>query len=395
MSDRLSIGGFANCHSHVFHRALRGRTHGDGGTFWTWREKMYALAGALDPTLLFELARATYAEMALAGVTSVGEFHYLHHDPDGHAYADPNAMGDALVSAAREAGIRIALLDTCYLSGGFGRPVEGIQRRFSDGNAEAWANRVDDLRTRYAGAPDVVIGAAVHSVRAVPAEQLSGVAALASTHDAPLHVHLSEQPAENDECRARHGMTPTELLAEHGVLGPRTTAVHATHLTPGDISLLGSTGGYACFCPTTERDLADGVGPSAALRDAGVTLTLGSDSNAVIDLFEEMRAVELNERLVSGRRGTWQATELVAAGTLNGQRSLGFTDAGSVSVAPASVRTAGGDTSADSLVFAAGATDVADVLVGDTAVVRDGRHLALGDVGAELDQVIARCWNRI
>ncbi|MGH3360481.1 MAG: formimidoylglutamate deiminase [Nocardioidaceae bacterium] len=395
MSDVLTLPGFANCHSHVFHRALRGRTHGGEGTFWTWRELMYALAGVLDPELLYDLARATYAEMALAGVTSVGEFHYLHHSPEGRPYDDPNAMGEAVVEAARAAGIRIALLDTCYLTAGFGRDVEGVQRRFSDGDADRWAARADDLRSRYAGAAEVVVGAAIHSVRAVPAKQAGTVAAWAAEHAAPLHVHLSEQPAENADCVAAHGATPTALLAEQGVWGSRTTAVHATHLTPEDIALLGDSGSYACFCPTTERDLADGVGPADLLRDAGATLTLGSDSNAVIDPFEEMRAVELDERLLSGRRGTWRPADLIAAATVNGQRSLGFDEvADEVEVTGDSVRLAGADLSAGSVVFAAAPDDIRDVTVGGTPVVRDGRHLLINDVAAELDRAVRACWSR-
>ncbi|UYM07072.1 formimidoylglutamate deiminase [Solicola gregarius] len=390
------IGGFANCHSHVFHRALRGRTHGGGGTFWTWREQMYALAGALDPDLLYDLARATYAEMALAGITSVGEFHYLHHAADGGTYDDPNAMGEAVVEAAKAAGIRVALLDTCYLSGGFGREVDGVQRRYTDGDVDAWAERVDALHATYADDPDVVVGAAVHSVRAVPAEQISGVVAWATTHGAPLHVHLSEQPAENDECRAVHGMTPTALLSERGVWETDATAVHATHLSAADISALGASRTYACFCPTTERDLADGVGPADALRDAGATLTLGSDSNAVVDMFEEMRAVELDERLVSGRRGTWQAGALLAAATSDGHRSLGFAATDDrVRVAYDSVRLAGSDPGPGSLVFAAAPADVREVVVGNEPIVQEGRHVRIDDVARDLDRAIRACWERV
>src|SRR5665811_2154174 len=306
----LVLPGFANAHSHAFHRALRGRTHADGGTFWTWREQMYSLAAVLDPDLLHDLATATYAEMALAGISTVGEFHYLHHGPGGTPYDDSNAMGEALIAAARDAGMRIALLDTCYLSTGFDAPAEGVQRRFSDGDAEQWARRVEDLAARYVGATDVVIGTAIHSVRAVPADQLHVVAR--AIPGAPLHVHLSEQPAENDECLASTGLTPTALLDSAGVWSERSTAVHATHLTGTDIETLGAHHVFVCFCPTTERDLADGVGPSRQLHEAGARLTLGSDSNAVIDMFEEMRAVEMNERLVSGNRGTWAATELLS-----------------------------------------------------------------------------------
>lgn len=398
MNETLTLPGFANCHSHAFHRALRGRTHGGEGTFWTWREQMYALAGALEPDLLYDLARATYAEMALAGITSVGEFHYLHHDPAGHQYDDPNAMGVALVEAARSAGLRITLLDTCYLTAGFGRDVEGVQHRFSDGDADRWVSRADDLRSRYAGATDVVVGAAIHSVRAVPAEQAGVIATWAHEQTVPLHVHLSEQPVENDECVAAHGVTPATLLAEQGVWGSRTTAVHATHLTAGDVAVLGGSDSYACFCPTTERDLADGVGPSDLLRDAGATLTLGSDSNAVIDMFEEMRAVELDERLESGRRGTWGAAALMAAATVNGQRSLGFGDvatADEVRVVPGSRRLAGAGLSTEAVVFAAAPDDISDVTVGTTPVVRDGQHVMVDDVAAELDRAITACWSRV
>ncbi|MGH1562202.1 formimidoylglutamate deiminase [Mumia sp. DW29H23] len=320
--------GFANCHSHVFHRALRGREAG-GATFWDWRSRMYAVAGVLDPDLLHDLAVATYAEMRLAGIGVVGEFHYLHHGPDGTPYDDPNATGEALIAAAREVGLRICLLDTCYLAAGFGvstgstsASLSGVQRRFSDGDAETWAQRVHDLAARHAGADDVVVGAAIHSVRAVPPDQLATVAR--ALPDAPLHVHVSEQPQENADCLAATGRTPVALLADAGAWTPRTTAVHATHLTDADITALGDATAYACFCPTTEAELADGVGPSARLRDAGARLTLGSDSNTVIDLFAEARAVEMHERLVSGRRGTWRAEELTEAATRTGYASLGF-----------------------------------------------------------------------
>ncbi|MFD1826155.1 MULTISPECIES: formimidoylglutamate deiminase [Mumia] len=313
--------GLANCHSHVFHRALRGRSVG-GDTFWAWRDQMYAVAGVLDPDLLHDLAVATYAEMRLAGIGVVGEFHYLHHGPDGVPYDDPNATGEALIAAAREVGLRICLLDTCYLAAGFGRPVEGVQRRFSDGDAEAWALRVSDLAARHAGADDVVVGAAIHSVRAVPPGQLGTVAT--ALPEAPLHVHVSEQPRENEDCLAATGHTPVALLADAGAWTPRTTAVHATHLTEADIATLGDARAYVCFCPTTEAELADGVGPSTRLRDAGARLTLGSDSNTVIDLFAEARAVEMHERLVSGTRGAWSAAELTEAATRTGYASLGF-----------------------------------------------------------------------
>jgi imidazolonepropionase len=321
----LVLPGFANAHSHAFHRALRGRTHLGGGSFWTWREAMYGVAATLDPDSYRALATRVYTEMARAGITCVGEFHYLHHAPGGARYADPNAMGHALIGAAREAGIRLTLLDTCYLTSTVdGDALEGAQRRFGDGDASAWAARVSSLAT----APHAMIGAAVHSVRSVPADQLAVVADWARGR--PLHVHLSEQPAENEACLATHGMTPTALLAAHGVLGAHTTAVHATHLTEADIALLGDTRTGTCLCPTTERDLADGLGPAGPLASAGSPLCTGSDSHAVIDPFEEARGVELHERLRTGRRGTFSPTALMDAATVGGHTALGWSDAGRI-----------------------------------------------------------------
>ena len=265
------LPGLANVHSHAFHRALRGRTHDDGGNFWTWRDAMYAVTHRLDPETYHALARAVFAEMLLAGYTTVGEFHYVHHAAGGRRYDDPNVMGKALISAAREVGIRITLLDTCYLAGGLFAsghvPLDEVQQRFSDGDVEAWAERF----TRLADDETVRIGAAVHSVRAVPCDDLAVVGDVAAQDGRPLHVHLSEQPGENLACEGFYGCSPTELLAGEGLLTPRTTAVHATHLSDNDIELLGAARATACFCPTTERDLADGIGPARRLQDAGAS----------------------------------------------------------------------------------------------------------------------------
>ncbi|MER7519065.1 formimidoylglutamate deiminase [Streptomyces sp. NPDC126499] len=392
----FTIPGLANAHSHAFHRALRGTVQVGSGTFWTWREVMYGVAQRLTPDSYFALARAVYAEMALAGITSVGEFHYLHHAPGGRPYADPNAMGEALIAAAGEAGIRITLLDTAYLSSGFGAAPEPHQLRFTDGTADAWAERVSALKEREG----VTIGAAIHSVRAVPAEQLSTVARWAEERQAPLHVHLSEQTAENAACLAAHGRTPTQLLADHGVLGPRTTGVHNTHMTDADIALIGSTATGTCMCPTTERDLADGIGPAVALQRAGSPLSLGSDSHAVVDLLEEARAMELNERLRTRTRGHWTAAALLRAATADGQAALGRPEAGVLAPgAPAdfttialdSVRTAGPEPrlAAETAVFAASAADVRHTIVGGRHVVRDGVHRTVPDVARALADSIA------
>ncbi|MEV7274472.1 formimidoylglutamate deiminase [Streptomyces bacillaris] len=392
----LTLPGLANTHSHAFHRALRATVQVGTGTFWTWRELMYQVASRLTPDSYFDLARATYAEMALAGITAVGEFHYLHHAPGGTPYADPNAMGEALIAAAAEAGIRITLLDTAYLAAGFGEPPNRHQLRFSDTTADAWAERASLLK----GGGHALIGAAIHSVRAVPADQLATVARWAEEREAPLHVHLSEQLAENDACLAAHGRTPTRLLADHGVLGPRTTGVHNTHLTQEDIALLGSSSTGTCMCPTTERDLADGIGPAVALQKAGSPLSLGSDSHAVIDLFEEARAMELNERLRTHTRGHWTAAALLRAASADGHAALGRPDAGVLepgapadltTVALDSVRTAGPvpRLAAETAVFAASAADVRHTVVAGRHIVRDGRHTLVEDVPGALAAAVA------
>lgn len=368
---------FANCHSHVFHRALRGRSAG-GRTFWGWREAMYALAEALDPDLHYRLARATYAEMALAGFGAVGEFHYLRHGAGGVPYDDPHAMAEAAIAAAWEVGLRICLLDACYLRAGFaGEEPSPAQRRFIDPDAETWAGRLRGLAARYAGNPAVVIGTAIHSVRAVDEASLPTV--VAARLEAPLHVHVSEQPAENRACLAATGRTPVALLAAAGAWTPRTTAVHATHLSADDVTVLGEAGGYACFCPTTEAELGDGIGPSVALRQAGVRITLGSDSNTVIDGFAEARGLALHERLASGTRDGWDAAALWRAATADGAASLGFGGLGGFELRD-SVRTAG----ATEPLWAAGAADV--VPPGD---------LDPDWVQAELATVIDELWRRL
>ena len=390
----LTVAGLADAHSHAFHRALRGRTQTGSGSFWTWRDVMYRAAERLDPDRYHRLARATFAEMALAGVTVVGEFHYLHHQPDGTPYADPNAMGEALLAAADDAGIRITLLDTLYLHGGLSAdgytPTEGVQRRYDDGAVDRWTDRVD----RLAPSPTGRIGAAIHSVRAVDPDAMRVAAAWADEHDAPLHAHVSEQRAENAQCLVHHGVSPTGLLRDVGVLGDRFTAVHATHLDEADLAAYAAAAASVCLCPTTERDLGDGIGPSSLLAQAGVPLSLGSDSHATIDLLEEARAVELDQRLRTEGRGVHPAASLLAMATVHGHAGLGWDDAGMISVGSRadlvtisldSVRTAGGtaDTAIETAVFAASAADITHVVVDGNVVVTDGRHATI-DVAAEL-----------
>jgi formiminoglutamate deiminase len=311
---------------------------------------------------------------------------------------NPNAMGEAILAAAADVGIRITLLDSCYLHGGLSAdgylPLGEGQRRFGDGSVDGWAQRVEGLRS----GPLAQIGAAVHSVRAVDPAAIAEVAAWAEGREAPLHVHLSEQPTENEQCAASHGCSPTGLLAGLGVLREGLTAVHGTHLTPADVGLLGAAGVGVCMCPTTERDLADGIGPSGALAAAGSPLSLGSDSHAVIDMFEEARAVELDERLASLERGTHGVDDLLAMATVNGYRALGWSGGGvlepgaladMVTVALDSVRLAGAEaeTAMASIVFAASAADVTDLVVAGEVVVHDRAHVSV-DVANELAEAV-------
>jgi formiminoglutamate deiminase len=395
--DGLTVPGIANAHSHAFHRALRGRTQAGGGTFWTWRERMYSVAEVIDPDQYYRLARAVYAEMALAGVTCVGEFHYLHHGPDGEPYDDANEMAYSLVAAAADAGLRITLLDTLYLTSTVeGDPPAGVQRRFADASVDEWAARVGKLPA----APHAHVGVAAHSVRAVPADVLPTVVAVAGGR--PLHVHLSEQRAENEACLARYGRTPSQLLADAGALGPATTAVHGTHLSPEDLGLLAGPGTGVCLCPTTERDLGDGIGPARALATAGSPLCLGSDGHAIIDLFEEARAVELDERLRTEQRGHFTVAELMGAATRNGHAALGWDDAGAISVGARAdlvtvrldtVRSAGHDDPATAVIFGATAGDVTEVVADGRHIVHKGQHRLIADVPRALDDSIRAVWS--
>jgi formiminoglutamate deiminase len=358
----FTIPGLANAHSHAFQRQLRGLTEDGGGNFWVWRQQMYRLAEAEDPDEYFIQARSVYREMVEAGITAVGEFHYLHKFG--------NRAGEALIAAAGAVGIRITLIDSCYLRGGMdGRPLEGGQLGFSDGTAEKWATRMDAMK----GSEGVRIGAAIHSVRAVDPRSMRTVSEWARKRSAPLHMHLAEQPAEVEECLAVEGCTPTQLAAREGILGPDLTAIHAIHVDDQDIALLGESRTAICACPTTERDLGDRVGLARRLIDAGASLCIGSDSNAVIDPLEEARGVELDQRRATGRRGIHRPDELLRAATADGMRAIGW-DSGDLSVGKladfVTVQAAAWPEHHEVayLIYACSAGDVSNVVVGGRTV---------------------------
>jgi formimidoylglutamate deiminase len=333
----VAVPAMANAHSHAFQRDLRGRAERPSSPdddFWSWRQTMYGLAAVLDPERMGAVGARVYAEMAAAGYGAVGEFHYVHHSPDGTPYEEPNAMATALAEAAVEAGLEIALLPAAYHRAGPGLPPTPGQRRFCDPSAEAFLARVDALLAWSADRPGVSVGVAAHSVRAVPADWLEAIAEYADRRGLVRHVHAHEQVRELDECRAEHGCTPIELLDRTGFLGPRTSVVHGIHVTADDIALLAGAGATVVSCPTTEGSLGDGHLPALRYRDAGVRLAIGSDSQVRLDPFEEVRELETLAR----REGQTRHALLAAAGDLwgelarAGRASLGLPDDGGTTI---------------------------------------------------------------
>ena len=328
------LPGFVNAHSHVYQRALRGHTHrplSRHDTFWTWRNAMYAEAGKLNPELLYTSALVTFREMLAAGYTSVGEFHYVHHQSDGQPYAHPNEMAEAIIQAWRGVGIRVVLLMTAYAQSGFNQPPEEMQQRFCDASIDAYLDRVETLRLN-----GELIGVAPHSVRAVPEEWFRAIAGYSLTHKLPLHVHADEQQAEVEQCLTMCGFRPIELLDRFGALSILTTIVHATHANEAEIGLLAQRGCTVCVCPTTEGDLGDGIAPYAELLAAQIPLAIGSDSNTRLDPIEELRWAEYSARMRYQRRRILIGDELASPGPLlleygtrRGANSLGI-DAGAI-----------------------------------------------------------------
>jgi formimidoylglutamate deiminase len=312
----------ANVHSHAFQRDLRGtgeRSESMADDFWSWREEMYRLAEALEPDSMRDVAGRVYAEMAGAGYGAVGEFHYVHHRPDGTPYEEPNALALAVAEAAT--GLRIVLLPAAYHRGG--------HARFRDASVDDYLARVDDLRAR-----GLDVGVAAHSVRAVPADWLREIASYAGTHGLVRHVHAHEQPRELEECQAEHGCSPIELLHRTGFLSDRTTIVHGIHVDDRDIALLADNDAIVATCPTTEGNLGDGHFPALRYRDAGVRIAIGSDSNAVVDPFEELRELETGARRERLTRHALlaEAGDLWGAIAANGRASLGLDDAGEIEI---------------------------------------------------------------
>lgn len=379
MSETRSFPGLVSTHSHAFQRAIRGRTEQPNGlgrdTFWTWRKAMYQVSDQLSPQDIYDIARMTYLEMVLAGITTVGEFHYLHHAPDGTAYGDRNLLAKQVIAAAVDVGLRIVLLRTAYARGG--RP------RFVTESIDEFIRDTEDLRNSVSGS--VSVGVAPHSVRAVPLEYLRGVIGYANTNGLPIHMHVAEQPAEIEACMAEYGMRPVELLHRNGLLGRLFTAVHAIHVTEDEIGYLAEAGAHVCACPTTERNLGDGVVPADRYFEHGVQICLGSDSNAQIDILEDARELEYHLRMKRLERAILPSDELIKCATKHGRESLQTADTDYFTIDMNDPRVAG----ADDTVFSMDKTAIRDVYVDAKQIVTNGRHAKQDEIVERFKRVVS------
>ena len=407
---RALVPGFVNLHSHSFQRAIRGltehRTGAGHDTFWTWREKMYRVAQALSPEDIRDVARLAFLEMLLAGITTVGEFHYLHHQPDGTPYADPNETARQILSAADDIGIRIVLLQCGYTRGGFNFPLHDGQRRFCTPDPEVFCANLEALR------PHARVGVAPHSLRAVSLDYARRLHDYARQHDLPFHMHVSEQPRENSETMAEYGATPVELLSRDGLIDARFTGIHAVHVTDAEIDLLAKARSTVGACPTTERNLGDGIVRADALFARGVAIGFGTDSQIQINPLEDARALEYHlrlqrlERVVLPARDDTATSALAArlwhCATEAGARSLEV-DAGAIRDGAAAdfftidlddVSIAGSpdDALLTAIVFSLERTAIRDIWVAGRQLVTDGQHPGSADVIARFQKLQRRLW---
>lgn len=381
-NTHLIMPGMATAHSHAFQRALRGRTQRRqtaADSFWSWRGLMYRLAGQLDPEDFYSISRFAYTELAMSGVTAVGEFHYVHHSQSGTPYANRTELAEAVIQAAKDVGLRICLIRTAYLRAGFQQTLDVAQHRFVDPSIELVLQDVDRLRTKFADDQLVSVAIAAHSIRAVPIQPVKALVDYATQHHLPFHMHICEQQRELEECQAEYDTTPVELLAAHGVLSPHFVGVHATHLSLAEIQALGQSRSMVCLCRTTERDLGDGLPRTADLVQAGVSLCVGVDSHAASDAFEEIRAIELDDRSrIEARTVVAEAPALLAAATDVGFRAIGFeqgqNDIVHLKINDASLAGMDNTLTADAIIFGATPRAVDKVTVAGKRIVQEGVH---------------------
>lgn len=430
LTNRAMLPGMVNAHSHAFQRVLRGRTEyrtsDQQDSFWTWRELMYSAATRLTPEDIYDSSRLAFLEMALGGITSVGEFHYLHYAPDGASYRDPNLLAKEVVRAASDVGLRIALLRVAYARAGFQVEQNPKQVRFIESDPLIYLRNLEDLsaalpdRRPPSPAATAWVGVAPHSLRAVPLDYLREVITYANQHDLKIHMHVAEQPAEVSACVEEHGRTPVALLATEGLLSEHFTAVHAIHVTPKAMPSFAKTGAMVCACPTTERNLGDGVVPAGEYFKHHVAICLGTDSHTQIDLLEDARELEYHLRLQKLERavldGQFQipnsrsqaeevgrlAGRLFDCATTNGARSIGSpggslapgkpADFFTVDINDPSIAGAATDDLMASIVFSLSRAAVREVVVGGQPIVSEGRHLIQEEVVERFSDLQRKLW---
>ncbi len=415
---RAMLPGLVNAHSHAFQRVIRGRTEyrtaNKKDSFWTWREMMYSAAARLTPEDLYDASRMAFLEMALSGITAVGEFHYLHHTPEGKPYDDPNLLAKEVVRAAQDVGLRIALLRVAYARSGFETETNPRQARFIESDPEVYLKHVDQLQSDLASAAgEAWAGLAPHSVRAVPLDYLRRIIQFANERRLMVHMHVAEQPAEVSACIAEYGRSPVALLGTEGLLSERFTGVHVIHVTPKAVGMLASSGATVCACPTTERNLGDGVVPVDEFFKQGVPVALGSDSHVEIDLLEDARELEYHLRLQKMERAVLAgpddegrsalAARLFECATVKGASSIGapvgilgpghVADFFTVDLDDPSIAGASPDDLLSSIVFSLSRTAVKDVVVGGKRIVEDGRHAQQEEIVEKFNALQKKLWD--
>jgi len=440
LKGRALLPGLVNAHSHAFQRVIRGRTEyrttHSKDSFWSWREMMYSAATRLAPEDVYDASRMAFLEMALSGITSVGEFHYLHHGPDGVPYNDPNLLAKEVVRAAGDVGLRIALLRVAYARSGYATDVNPLQARFIEKDPEVYLNTVERLMkdldqrrnptvgegssvSQQDGAPpngraaDMAwAGVAPHSVRAVPLGYLREVIQFANERELPVHMHVAEQLAEVSACIAEHGRSPVALLETEGLLSERFTGVHLIHVTPKAIGMLARARAMVCACPTTERNLGDGIVPVDGYFKHGVRVALGTDSQVQIDLLEDARELEYHLRLQRMERAVLASAEdngqsaiaarLFDCATISGAESIASpggilapgrpADFFTVDLNDPSIAGASEGDLLSSIVFSLSRTAVKDVVVAGKRIVEDGRHAQQEEIVERFNALQKNLW---
>jgi formimidoylglutamate deiminase len=406
------LPGFVNAHSHTFQRLIRGKSESrarSGKDFWSWRGTMYHAASRLDPQDVYDVARMAFLEMVLAGTTTVGEFHYLHNGPDGEPYDDPNLLSKQVIAAAKSVGIRIVLLRTVYLRSGYELPRDPGQIRFFE-SRDAFLENVGALAADCRSPAEARVGVAPHSIRAAPLSDLKAIAEWSRENRLPLHMHVSEQVAENTACLREYGTTPVDLFNREGLLGPDFTAIHAIHISAEEIAMLAGTGSTICSCPTTERNLGDGILAADDVMRAGIRVALGSDSQAQIDPLEDARELDYHLRLEHQQRAILDqiaaqplAARLFDCATIRGAGALGvpggdltadsYADFFTVDLNEVSIAGNSAEDLLPILVFSLSRSAIRDVAVNGRLIVCDRRHVHQDEIISRYKEVHGKIWH--